>query len=465
MDNRLEKRYDLKTAVSMVIGIVIGSGVFFKAVKVLSLTGGSMGHSLLVIGAVGLICVVCSCVFAEMGTKYVKCNGVVDYAEASLGQGFAYCMGWFMSAIYYPVIGSTLAYISARYTCMLLGLESFGQANMSIAVLYLVLAVVINSLSPKIAGKVQVSMTVAKLVPLVVMGVVGTIVGLVNGNGIRIFTDTSAVGISQGGGFFAAVCAFAFSYEGWIIATTINSELKNPKRDLPLALVGGALFCTIIYMLYTYSMSATMNAAQIVEAGDWLPKIAFSRLFHSNAVGTIVFVFIIVSCLGTTNGVILGCMRGFYSIAVRGQGPKPTFIAEVDKSTGMPLKSCLLGLGVCSFWLFQCGALFFNGPLVMNTTGNPLWLMAWEADEIVIVTQYALYIPIFVHLIVRERQFSPFKRFVLPTLGIAACLFMCFCCWKSYGTYLTVSYLVVFAIIMGIGAFFYRKNPGRELLK
>ena len=130
MDNRLEKRYDLKTAVSMVIGIVIGSGVFFKAVKVLSLTGGSMGHSLLVIGAVGLICVVCSCVFAEMGTKYVKCNGVVDYAEASLGQGFAYCMGWFMSAIYYPVIGSTLAYISARYTCMLLGLESFGQANM-----------------------------------------------------------------------------------------------------------------------------------------------------------------------------------------------------------------------------------------------------------------------------------------------------------------------------------------------
>ena len=87
MDNRLEKRYDLKTAVSMVIGIVIGSGVFFKAVKVLSLTGGSMGHSLLVIGAVGLICVVCSCVFAEMGTKYVKCNGVVDYAEASLGQG------------------------------------------------------------------------------------------------------------------------------------------------------------------------------------------------------------------------------------------------------------------------------------------------------------------------------------------------------------------------------------------
>ena len=71
MNNKLEKRYGLITAISMVIGIVIGSGVFFKAVKVLSLTGGSMGQSLLVIGAVGLICIVCSCVFAEMGTKYV----------------------------------------------------------------------------------------------------------------------------------------------------------------------------------------------------------------------------------------------------------------------------------------------------------------------------------------------------------------------------------------------------------
>jgi len=458
MNNKLEKRYGLITAISMVIGIVIGSGVFFKAVKVLSLTGGSMGQSLLVIGAVGLICIICSCVFAEMGTKYVKCNGVVDYAEASLGEGFAYCMGWFMSAIYYPVIGSTLSYISARYTCMLLGLESFGQANMSIALLYMVLAVVINSFSPKLAGKMQISMTVAKLIPLVFMGVIGTIVGLVNGNGIRIFTDTSASSIVQGGGFFAAVCAFAFSYEGWVIATTINSELKNPKRDLPLALVGGALFCTLIYMLYTYSMSATMNAAQIVEAGDWLPMIAFSNLFHSNVVGTIVFVFIIISCLGTTNGVILGCMRGFYSIAVRGQGPKPNLIAEVDESTGMPLKSCLIGLALCAFWLFQCGTLFFNGPLVMNSTGNPLWLMSWEADEIVIVTQYALYIPIFLHLMIKEKQFSPIKRFLLPFLGICACVFMCFCCWKSYGTYLILSYLVVFAIIMGIGVLFYKKN-------
>ena len=65
MENGLEKKYGLPTAISMVIGIVIGSGVFFKAVKVLRLTGGSMAKSLLVIAAVGLIMIVCSCVFAS----------------------------------------------------------------------------------------------------------------------------------------------------------------------------------------------------------------------------------------------------------------------------------------------------------------------------------------------------------------------------------------------------------------
>ena len=76
MENGMQKKFGLFTAISMVVGIVIGSGVFFKAVKVLNVTGGSMAKSLLVIAIVGLICIICSCVFATMGTKYVKCNGI-----------------------------------------------------------------------------------------------------------------------------------------------------------------------------------------------------------------------------------------------------------------------------------------------------------------------------------------------------------------------------------------------------
>lgn len=461
MENKLEKRYGLLTAISMVIGIVIGSGVFFKAVKVLNLTGGNMGQSLLVIGIVGLIMIACSCAFAALGTKYVKCNGIVDYAEATSGKKYAYYVAWFMSTMYYPIIAATLSWVSARYTTMLFGMEDGGGATCAIGAFYLMASFTINALSPKLAGKLQVSTTVIKLVPLLLMGVVGTIVGLVNGNGIAIFSDNSIIAAGgQNSGILSAVCAFAFSYEGWIIATTINSELKNAKRDLPLALVGGAIFCTLIYSLYVYSMSATMNAEQILQAGDMLPKVAFSNVF-GNFAGTLVFVFIIISCLGTTNGVMMGTMRGLYSLSFRTEGKRANILAEVDRSTGMPLKSCIACLGICAFWFLQWQVFFWEGPLVMNKTENPAWLLGWEADEIVIITLYAFYIPIFIMTMIKEKDFGFVKRIVLPLLGIAASVFMAYCCVVSYGE-LVLSYLVVFALFMLAGVAFYYVKPGRS---
>ena len=66
MENKMEKRYGLPTAISMVIGIVIGSGVFIKGGKVLSLTGGNLLQGIAVVGIVGLICIICSLVFATL---------------------------------------------------------------------------------------------------------------------------------------------------------------------------------------------------------------------------------------------------------------------------------------------------------------------------------------------------------------------------------------------------------------
>ena len=101
MKKELEKKWGLPTALSMVMGIVIGSGIFFKAVKVLSLTKGNMAQALLVIGVVGMICIVCSNVFAQMGRHYSSCNGLVDYAEVACGKKYAYFIGFFTSTIYF----------------------------------------------------------------------------------------------------------------------------------------------------------------------------------------------------------------------------------------------------------------------------------------------------------------------------------------------------------------------------
>ena len=110
----MEKRYGLPTAICMVVGIVIGSGVFFKAEKVLQATQGNMPLGILAWGIVGAIMIICSYVFATMATRYEKVSGLVDYAEATVGRRYAYYVGWFMAVLYTPCLVSALAWISAR---------------------------------------------------------------------------------------------------------------------------------------------------------------------------------------------------------------------------------------------------------------------------------------------------------------------------------------------------------------
>lgn len=450
-DVKMKKQYGFITALSMVIGIVIGSGIFFKAVKVLKLTNGSMRDSLIVIAIVGLICMVCSLFFAKMGREYAHCNGLVDYAEATLGKKYAFIMGWFLATFYYPIIGATLSYIAASYVSMMAGLEMYGQATTGIAVFFMLTLSTINILSPKLGGKLQVSTTVIKLIPLVLMSVVGLAIGIVNGNSIKALNYIVNETNGSGSGIFAGVCAFAFSYEGWISSTAINSELKNPKRDLPLALISGSIFCTLIYMAYVFSMTATLSVEEIIAAGDMLPVIAFGNVF-GNFVASLILVFIIISCLGTANGMIMCTLRGLYSLSIRGWGPKPEIIAEVDESTGMPLKSAILGIGMMGFWLFQTSTLFFQGPLAFNGTGNPSWLFAWEADEVCIITIYALYIPMFIHIMLHKKEYNPLYRFVIPFLSLLSSLLMCYSAYIGYGIQI-LYYLIFFILIMAVGLF------------
>ena len=85
MDNKLERKYGLFTAICMVVGIVIGSGVFFKAQTILTKTSGNMPLGILAWAVGGAIMLVCLLTFAFMAQKYELVNGLVDYAEATMG--------------------------------------------------------------------------------------------------------------------------------------------------------------------------------------------------------------------------------------------------------------------------------------------------------------------------------------------------------------------------------------------
>lgn len=441
MKNELQKRYGLLTAIAMVVGIVIGSGVFFKAEKVLVATGGNLPQGILAWALGGIIMIICAYVFATMATQYEKVNGVVDYADATVGVKYGYFVGWFMAAIYYPTLVSVLAWVSARYTCVLFGWNIVGSEAMALSGFYLVAVFAMNALSPKLAGKFQVSTTIIKLIPLALMGIVGTIAGL--SNGVLVSNFTSGVIADVGGHpLFTAFVATAFAYEGWIIATSINAELRDAKKNLPLALTFGTFFIAVIYILYYVGLAGAVPNSVVMQGGETGAKIAFSTLF-SNLGGTAVFVVVVISCLGTLNGLMMGCVRGFYSLAVRNLGPQPETYKSIDPKTNMPANAAILGVLFSGAWLLY----FFGANLTPVSWFGPF---SFDSSELPIVTIYGLYIPIIIMMMKKESSLNTFKRFVMPALALCACLFMMIAAYYAHGQ-AVFYYLIIFAVIMAVG--------------
>ena len=451
MNEGLEKRYGLLTAIAMVVGIVIGSGVFFKAEKVLNVTGGNLPLGILAWIVGGLIVLVCSYAFSILATRHLKVNGIVDYAENVVGKKYAYFMAWFMTFIYYPSLTSVLAWLCARYTGVLVGFSVASPEVMVIAFVYMIALYALNVLAPIIAGKFQVTSTIIKLVPLVLVGVVGLIVGLSNGLTVENFTNT--VAIPDGGylvALFASVAACAFAYDGWIIATSINAELKNPKRNLPVALTLGMITIIAVYIFYFIGLAGGATNAEMMVNGETGVKTAFSNIFGSFA-GTALMVFVVISCLGTLNGLMIATTRSVYSLAARDEGPNPKLFGRLDPDTNMPTNSSIIGLLLAALWL-----MFFYGSNLVEVP----WFgkLSFDSSELSIVSIYALYIPIFIMMMKREKDLHPVKRFIVPALSILGCLFMVVALVVSHGLIPTIAFIIIGGVIMLLSIFYYKKH-------
>ncbi|MBR5236820.1 MAG: APC family permease [Clostridia bacterium] len=446
MPSGLPKKYNLFTAISMVVGIVIGSGVFFKAEKVLSVTGGDIKLGLLSWALGGLIMLICTYTFSILAGRYEYVSGLVDYAETALGKNYAYYVGWFMSLIYYPSLAATLAWVSARYTCLLLGFSSGGGEALTLTAFFLIAAFSVNTLAPVIAGKVQITSTVIKLIPLVLMGIVGTVAGLKNG----ILAENLSGGTIAAHGvtvsFPAALAATAFAYDGWIVATSINAELCDAKRNLPKALLTGSFVVIVAYLLYYTGLSGALPKVYFIENGETAIRFAFEALFSSVG-GVLLIVFVIISCLGTLNGIMLGCTRSLYSLAIRKEGPRPFLFSQVDGATGIPANAGIWGLFIAVCWL-----VYFYGASFGKWFGD----FGFDITELPAITMYALYIPIFCGMMAKEKQLDGFRRFLMPMFATISCLFILITACYAHRGEIFAYYLVVFLLM--IPAYFFNKK-------
>lgn len=459
MEN-LEKRYGLPTAICMVVGIVIGSGIFFKTENVLAMTGGNVLTGVLSLLIMGMVMLFCAYAFSLLSQKYGKINGVVDYAEAACGPKYAYYLGWFMAFVYTPNIAGILSWVSARYIGVLFGFGATSGEVLVIACLILVGDTFLNAYAPKLSGKLQVSTTVIKLIPLLLMAVVGTAAGLANGQLMENISAGAASDVSFVGGLTASVVSLAFAFEGWIMATSINGELKDAKRTLPLALIIGGIVIVAVSVLYYMGICGAISVEELTAFGA---PAAFKKLF-GNAFGTILSVFIVISCLGTTNGVIVANSRSMYALAVRGTGPKPKLFAAIDENSNMPVNSAFFGMLLAAFWL-----VYFYGA---NLSSGWFGMFNFDSSELVIVALYVMYIPVFLKMY-KDKQMGLFKRITVPTLAIFSCLVLIGCAVYAHGidkyqaaaaegkfAFPLLFFLIVTGVILFIGKFFYQ--PAEE---
>lgn len=456
MKQSMEKRYGLPTAICMVVGIVIGSGIFFKTEAVLAATGGNVLSGVLSLLIMGVIMLFCAYAFSILAQKYEKVNGVLDYAEAACGPKYAYYLGWFMTFIYTPGIASVLCWVTARYLGALFGFGLTSGETMVLAAFILMADVFVNAVSPKLAGKLQVSTTVIKLIPLILMAIVGTAAGLSNGQLAANFSMDVTSDVSFFGGMMKSVVALAFAFEGWILATSINAELKNAKKTLPLALVLGGFIIVAVFVCYYLGICGAISVDELMASGSTQ---AFMNLF-GNTMGTILSVFVVISCLGTTNGLLMANSRNMYSLAARGHGPKPSFFARVDEDTNMPVNSTFFGALIATVWL-----VYFFGANLSST--NWFGLFSFDSSELVIVALYLMYIPIFAKMY-KHTEDNFFKRYIVPTLAILSSVFLVGCAIYSHGiakyqaaaaegrfSFPVLFFAIITVIVLFVGKFFY----------
>lgn len=467
MSNQLTRKYGLFTAICMVVGTVIGSGVFFKAQTILEKTGGDLLMGVIAWAIGGAIMLACMLAFAFMGQQYEKVNGIVDYAEATVGPNYGYMMGWVTTTVYLPAITSALAWLTAEYTLVFLkgvgmpladGAEVRGSECMILALFFMAFSYAVNALSPKLAGKLQTSTTVIKLIPLGLMAFVGIVIGLVNGTLTSNFTVGAQVAEGSGNPLFVAVCATAFAYEGWIIATSINAELKDSKKNLPRALIVGGIVIVAVYIFYYLGVAGGADVATLREKGT---TVAFTNVFGS-VFGKILMLFVAVSCFGTLNGLMLGLSRCMYSMAARGRGPATKVFSRVDETTGMPSNSCVMALVLAAFWLtyFYFANLWsveLDG-VTYAWAGKPF---AFDSTELPVITVYLMYIPIFFQWIRKEKEQNALRRFIMPILAICGCIFMVVACIFSHKM-ACFWYLIVYVAVMLLGWLLDAKNRKKQ---
>ncbi|XP_069182603.1 Y+L amino acid transporter 2-like [Procambarus clarkii] len=330
---RLKKELGLVESVAVIVGIVVGSGIFVSPKGVL-LYSGSVGMSLVVWVACGILSMVGALCFAELGTMIPESGGMYTYLHRAFGPVFAFLYMWVTILTRNSAGTAVIAVTFANYFLQLVlphcDTVPAVPARL-IAAALICLLTWLNCVNVRWVAKLQNVFTLTKVVALGAIIVAGAYhLGTGHLDHYRApmaGTHWSAVAISTA--FYQSL----FSYTGWDYLNVVAEEIKNPNRNLPLAIILSTTLITVIYTLTNVAYFAVLTPVEILASS------AVAMTYGTRMLGVLAFtmpIFVMCSTFGSTHASVFTQTRLIFVGARRSQFPQAFSLVSVKNYTPPP---------------------------------------------------------------------------------------------------------------------------------
>lgn len=337
----LNKSINFVEALSIVVGVIIGSGIFLKPGVVLN-NAGSPWMSILAWVAGGIITLASALSVAEIASAIPKSGGLYTYLGELYGDVFGFLLGWVQTIISYPASVGALAIAFASYSGYFLPMSGMQQKLLAVVILAFIL--IMNVIATKYGGIIQTLATVGKLIPVISIIGFGLFSGAAPG-----FSGIHAA--ATGAGFGVAVLGTLWAYDGWIGVTNMAGEIKNPAQTLPKAISIGVIFVICVYVLFNIAIFKVLSFEGIVNSKA--PGADAANILFGSGGGVFITAGIIVSVLGALNGYLMTAARVPQAMAERGQIPFSGMLGKIHPKFGTPANALIFQGALAVIYIFS----------------------------------------------------------------------------------------------------------------
>jgi APA family basic amino acid/polyamine antiporter len=355
----LKRQIGLPTATALVVGNMIGSGIFLLPASLAAVALVSGSGSLLAWALTGVGAMLLAAVFATLARAYPKTGGPYAYARTAFGDVIGFLTAWG----YWIAAWAGNAAIAIAFTGYLtvfwpsLSESNLAMAGVTIGVVWVL--TLVNILGVRETAAVQVVTTVLKFAPLALIGLVGLFFMTADN-----FTPFAPNGLGTGDGMWGGVTAAAaltlWAFIGLESATVPAEEVKDPGRTIPRATILGTAVTTLVYIVATIAIVGILPLTRLADSSS--PFAAAAAEIFGGTWGKAIAAVALVSTFGCLNGWIL--IQGRVPLAAARDGLFPQRFARVHGRLGTPV----FGLVVSSLLITALVAMNYNRSLVDQFT-------------------------------------------------------------------------------------------------